>query len=109
MLTVGRVDFVKINHHVANHIVAESELSAGAIRPLPFVVEEVSLHFMVPKNRPGAGELIDEFNRHFRAMKQDGRIETLREAYMEALRPGSNGPRSGPHRIGPSAAEAIGR
>ncbi|MYL25193.1 MULTISPECIES: substrate-binding periplasmic protein [Halomonadaceae] len=109
MLTAGRVDFVKINHHVAEHIVSESELSAEAVRPLPFVVEEVSLHFMVPKTRPGAAELIDEFNRRFRAMKQEGRIEALKRAYMEALRAGGDTPGDGPHRIGPSAAEAIGR
>ncbi len=103
MLAAERVDFVKINHLVADHVVARSDVPANEIRALPFVVERVSLHLMVPRKRPGAEALIADFNRQFRAMKEAGRIEALKDAYLRNLEP-DDGLRSGPHRIGPTAA-----
>lgn len=108
MLEVGRVDFVKINDHVANYVIAASDLSDEAIKPLAFVVEEASLHLMVPKTRDGAEALISEFNRRFKAMDQRGRIEALKEAYLKALNQAStSGAR--PNRIGPGAAQGFRR
>lgn len=84
MLKAGRVDFVKTNHHVADYFIGANNLSANAIKRLPFVVEVMSLHLMVPKSRPGAEELINEFNQRFRTMQQAGRIETLTETYLDS-------------------------
>ena len=99
MLRAGRVDFVKTNELVADYVIAASDLSTDEIRSLPFVVEEVALHLMVPRARPGAEALIDEFNERFRTMKDSGRIDALRKSYLESIDSGT-----GPHRIGPSAA-----
>lgn len=85
MLIAGHVDFVKINHYVARFILAQLDLPEDSIRRLPFVVENASLHLMVPKNRPGAEALIDEFNALFKEMKESGQIETLKENYLEQL------------------------
>ena len=103
MLKAGRVDFVKTNPLVAHYVVGKSDLSADALKPLPFVIETVSLHLMVPKKRPGAEELINEFNRRFKTMKQTGRIEALEKEYLEALDPAAKS------RIGPNAAGGLRR
>lgn len=87
MLKAGRVDFVKTNHHVAHHFIGANNLSDNTIKPLPFVVEPMSLHLMVPKSRPDAEEFINEFNQRFKAMQQAGQIRALTETYLDALAP----------------------
>ena len=104
MLRVGRVDFVKTNQRVAAHMITAGDLSADQVRPLPFVVEKSALRLMVPRTRPDARALIKAFNERFRAMQDAGRIEVLKEGYLESVAPGAGLPR-----IGPSAAEPLTR
>ena len=108
MLKAGRVDFVKINAYVADYVIAASDLKPDAIRPLPFVVETVSLHLMVPKTRPDAEALISTFNRRLKSMDHRGRIEVLKGDYLEAITP-ANATSDRAHRIGPEAAQGYSR
>jgi ABC-type amino acid transport substrate-binding protein len=85
MLAVGRVDFIKINQYVANYVIRQIDLSADNIRKLPFLVERISLHVMVPKTRPEAQALISEFDRAFSEMNQSGRIQEWTQNYLETL------------------------
>ncbi|MFN2361514.1 MAG: hypothetical protein ABR522_10635 [Marinobacter sp.] len=89
MLMAGRVDFIKINHYVANYVIHQIDVSADNIRALPFLVERVSLHMMVPKTRRNARALISEFDRIFSEIQQTERIEEWTQTYLKALNPGS--------------------
>ncbi|SFR64816.1 amino acid ABC transporter substrate-binding protein, PAAT family [Marinobacter daqiaonensis] len=85
MLLAGRADFVKINHYVARYSLHHSELPHNAIRALPFVVERVSLHLMVPRTRPEAEELVDEFDRIRGRMEASGQLNALTSWYLETV------------------------
>jgi polar amino acid transport system substrate-binding protein len=85
MLAIGRVDFIKINHYVAKYVMRQMDLSADDIRKLPFLVERISLHVMVPKTRRNAQALVSEFDRAFSEMNQSGRIQEWTQDYLEAL------------------------
>ncbi len=88
MLLAGRVDFVKINEQVAGYILDRLARPSDSIRRLPFVIEHTSLHLMVPRTRPGADALIEEFDALFREMKHSGQIESLESMYLDQLIPG---------------------
>jgi len=90
MLAVGRVDFIKINHYVADYVLHYMDLSADKIRSLPFVVERISLHVMVPKTRQDAQALISSFNNAFLEMEKTGQLDEWTKNYLETINPEIN-------------------
>jgi len=65
------------------------DLSADKIRALPFIVEPISLHLMVPKTKHDAQAFISKFNRAFTEMKKAGRIEEWTQSYLETINSGT--------------------
>ncbi|MHA7925684.1 MAG: substrate-binding periplasmic protein [Marinobacter sp.] len=87
MLMAGRADFIKINHDVADYVVHNMDLSADKIRSLPFIVEHISLHVMVPKTRKDAQALVSSFDSAFLEMKKTGKLHEWTKTYLETINP----------------------
>lgn len=84
-LLAGEVSFVKINRYVARDILRNAGVTLAEVRALPFKVEDLTMHFIVPKSRPGAEALLERFNRALKQLKDSGRFEAMVDDYFDDL------------------------
>jgi polar amino acid transport system substrate-binding protein len=79
MVEAGRVDLTAINRMVGNHVL--EELPAG--HNIGVVGEEIALdvnYLIIPRSHPRAPQLLAEFNKGLRRIKQNGRYLNILEA-----------------------------
>ncbi|GGX43456.1 substrate-binding periplasmic protein [Saccharospirillum salsuginis] len=84
-LLEGEVSFVKINRYVARDILRNAGVSLSEVRALPFKVENLTMHFIVPKSRPDAEALVERFDRALGQLRDSGRFEEIVDAYFDEL------------------------
>lgn len=82
MLAAGRVHFVKINRYVAREILRNAGVPPSEVRALPFRVESLEHHFIVPRNQPDGAQLIERFNTALERMRESGELGKLIDDYF---------------------------
>jgi len=84
-LLAGEVSFVKINRYVARDILRNTGVTLAEVRALPFKVEDLTMHFIVPKSRPDAEALLERFDRALGKLRDSGRFETMVDDYFDEV------------------------
>jgi polar amino acid transport system substrate-binding protein len=74
MLGRGRVDFVAITRRHAQSLLAEVPLEREGLRMLEDVDVSADLHLIVPKQRDGARQLLEDFNRTLARLREQGEV-----------------------------------
>ena len=84
-LLAGEVSFVKINRYVARDILRNAGVTLAEVRALPFKVENLTMHFIVPRTRPDAEALVERFDQGLAQLRESGRFKQLVDSFFDEL------------------------
>lgn len=85
MLERARTDFIYSIESLGQLTAMEELGDLDSIRMLDEVVASTSLHFIVPRNRPGAEQLIDDFNAALDSLHSQGLVAEIQQRHMDKL------------------------
>lgn len=84
MLQAGHADFFPSDLRQGVASLAEAGIKEGEIQPLAPPLQSIGVYLIVSRQRPGAKELVDRFNRGLRALRADGDYDRILAAHSLA-------------------------
>lgn len=81
MLAADRVDFVTVDSIEAASALQEAEINEDRILKTPLINYRLGLYFLVGKDHPEAGRLIEAVNEGYHRLKASGELDDLKHQY----------------------------
>ena len=83
LIDMGRDDFFVADSLLGQRAIHHSGLAPERFRESQGVVGSNTLHFLVPRQRPGAQKLIDEFDRALRQLQENGEYARILNTHRQ--------------------------
>jgi len=83
LIDLGRDDFFVADSLLGQRAIRQSGLATERFSESQGVVGSNTLHFLVPRNRPGAQELIEEFDRALHQLQENGEYARILRAHRQ--------------------------
>ncbi|MDG9925239.1 MULTISPECIES: transporter substrate-binding domain-containing protein [unclassified Pseudomonas] len=83
LIDLGRDDFFVADSLLGERAIHRSGLAAERFSESQGVVGSNTLHFLVPRSRPGAQQLIDEFDKSLRLLQENGEYARILRAHRQ--------------------------
>jgi polar amino acid transport system substrate-binding protein len=83
LIEMGRDDFFVADSLLGQRAIHHSGLAPERFRESQGVVGSNTLHFLVPRHRPGAQQLIDEFDKALRQLQENGEYARILHSHRQ--------------------------